>query len=157
MSNLKGLKLGGDDDNLTTPPSGPAKEAEDSTNLENVESEVEEEVEEVQEVEQVQEAQSDEPAVRWSSHPIARYCIGDFHFENGLLVLQTSEEADAFQKVYESLPVYEQCRLTKLDVSAAEAIVRERIANGGGATKVIDSSVGDRAPNGAVGTGDLLS
>jgi hypothetical protein len=144
MSNLKGLKLGGADDNLTTPPSGPA------ANLENVESEVEQ-------VQETQEVQGDEPAARWSSHPIARYTIGDYRFENGLLVLQTTEEADAFQKVYESLPVFEQSRLTKIDVSAAEAIVRERLANGGGATKVIDSSVGDRAPNGAVGTGDLLS
>lgn len=101
-------------------------------------------------------ALSDEPAARWSSHPITRYTVGDYHFANGLLVLQTEAEAAKFQEVYDALPVFEQTRLTKIDLSAAEAMVRERLAVGGGATKEIDSSVGDRAPNGAIGTGNLL-
>lgn len=94
-------------------------------------------------------------AARWSSHPIARYTVGDYHFENGLLVLRTQEEADAFQAMYDELPIYEQTRIHKIDVSAAEAMVRERLATGGGATKGIDSSTGDRAPNKQIGTGSL--
>lgn len=94
-------------------------------------------------------------AARWTSHPIQRYSVGDYHFVNGLLVLRTQEEADAFQTMYDELPIYEQTRIQKIDVSAAEAMVRERIAAGGGATKGIDSSTGDRAPNKQVGTGSL--
>lgn len=94
-------------------------------------------------------------AARWTSHPIQRYSVGDYHFVNGLLVLRTQEEADKFQEMYDSLPIYEQTRIQKIDVSAAEAMVRERLATGGGATKGIDSSTGDRAPNKQVGTGSL--
>jgi hypothetical protein len=96
-----------------------------------------------------------EPAARWSSHPIARYTVGDYHFENGLLTLESQEDADKFQAMYDDLPVYEQTRMKKIDLGAAEAIVRERLATSGGATKGIDSSTGDRAPNKQVGTGSL--
>lgn len=137
MANLGGLNLGGADKNPATPPSGPATPPEE-LQTENA------------------EARSDEPAARWSSHPIVRFTVGGYAFADGLLVLQTPEEADAFQKMYDELPVYEQTRIKKIDISAAEALVRQRLAEGGGATKEIDSSVGDRAPNKAVGTGSLL-
>ena len=102
---------------------------------------------------------TDAPAalpVRWSSHPIVRYTVGDFQFENGLLTLATQEEADAFQAVFDTLPIYERTRLNKIDVAAAEALVRERFGQTGGATKGIDSATGDRAPNKQVGSGDLI-
>jgi hypothetical protein len=101
-------------------------------------------------------ALSAEPAARWTSHPIQRYSVGDYHFANGLLVLATEEDAAEFQAVYDSLPIFEQTRLRKVDLSAAEAIVRERLKNAGGATQGIDSSTGDRAPNKQVGDGDLI-
>jgi hypothetical protein len=94
-------------------------------------------------------------AARWSSHPIQRYTVGNYHFEHGLLVLETQKEADEFQAVFDELPIYEKSRLNKIDLSSAEAMVRERIATGGGATKAIDSSVGDRAPAAEVGSGVL--
>ena len=185
---IKGLNLGGVDNDLTTPPSGPAEPVSEPTKetAEDSEAPVEGDTADVAAAEldderadaeqptdepadeqkdadgipdviiEQSEAPAAEPAARWSSHPIARYAVGDYHFVNGLLVLHTKEEAENFQKVYDSLPVYEQCRMTKIDLSAAEALVRERLAIGGGATKVMDSSVGDRAPHGAVGTGDLL-
>lgn len=98
----------------------------------------------------------DDVAARWSSHPIMRYSVGDYHFEQGLLVLRTQKEADAFEKVVEELPLSEQSRIRKLDLDAARRISAEYLANSGGTTRSIDSSAGDRAPNNQVGKGDLL-
>lgn len=104
----------------------------------------------------VAEVAAETPVVRWSTHPILKFKVGKFRFENGLLTLADGEEIREFQAAYDGLPIYERSRIKKIDLSAAEALVRERLATGGGATKGIDSSTGDRAPNKQVGTGDLL-
>lgn len=101
--------------------------------------------------------ESQPQVVRWSTHPILKFKVDKFRFENGLLTLTTEESIREFQAVYDGLPIYERSRIKKIDLSAAEAMVRERLATGGGATKGIDSSTGDRAPNKQVGTGDLLA
>jgi len=185
MANLGGLNLGGPDKNPATPPSGPAETAkpaetpaegdapevtagkakDESANAEATDKQkdaggVAEAPKTNSEIsDAVAEADAtlrEDVAARWTSHPIQRYTVGDYHFVDGLLVLRTQEEADAFQAVYDGLPIYEQTRIQKIDVSAAEAMVRERLAAGGGATKGIDSSTGDRAPNKQVGTGSLI-
>lgn len=96
-------------------------------------------------------------AARYSSHPIMRFSIGDYHFDNGLLVLRTEEEAAGFEAMLRDLPVSEQNRIKKLDLQEAERLVREAILRGGGTTQSIDSSTGDRAPSPAVGKGDLIA
>lgn len=99
-------------------------------------------------------AETVDGVARFSSHPIAKYRMGDYEFVNGLLELPESE-ADAFRELLASMPLSESHRVKELDVSAAEAQVRAILANQGGATKQIDSSVGDRAPSAAVGEGVL--
>lgn len=93
--------------------------------------------------------------VRWSSHPIQRYTVGRFQFEKGLLTLTEEADIEDFQATYDSLPVYEKARLQKIDVAAAERIVQQYLNGSGSATKGIDSSTGDRAPNNQTGTGRL--
>lgn len=103
-------------------------------------------------------AQPEEPSeVRWSSHPIQRYTIGEYSFENGLLVLRGAPAIQAFQAVYDSLPIVEQNRLKRLDLAAAEAMVAKMLGIRGGATKQIDSATGERAPSNQVGSGTLES
>jgi len=104
------------------------------------------------------ELANEEGVVRWSSHPIARFTIGRFQFENGLLVLPGiygKGSIDEFEKIYEELPVNEQTRIKKLDVAEAERVVREMLRNQGTTTQAYDSSTGDRAPNKEVGQGRL--
>ena len=96
-----------------------------------------------------------ESITRWSSHPIMRFTIGDYQFENGLLVLKTPAEAEDFQAMYDTLPISEKTRMRKLDLAAAEAIARQHIANQGGATQGIDSSTGERQNPDLVGKGTL--
>lgn len=102
-------------------------------------------------------AVSNEPAARWSSHPIQRYCVDKFQFEKGVLIHATAEEAAEFQALYDGLPLSEQSRLKKIDLAAAEDMVRKMLGMEGAATKEIDSSVGDRQPKTPVGVGDLLN
>lgn len=136
---MAGLNLGGPDKNPATPPN-PKPE----TTPEEAPQEVAEE--------------SSEPeTARFSCHPIMRYSVGEFQFENGLLVIRNSERAAKFREVIKGLPVSEQSRIKELDVSAAEAQVRAILAQNPGATKGIDSSTGDRAPNNQVGGGTLES
>ena len=141
MSGLKGLNLGGDDGKPETPPSGPPE------NLEETKPES-------------QKAEAEEIAapaeVHFSSHPIMRYTLGEYQFENGLLVLR-ADEAENFRQLLAEIPRSESSRIRELDVSAAEAQVRAMLAVQGRATKSIDSSTGDRAPNNQVGTGTLES
>jgi len=122
---MAGLNIGGGDKNPTTTPNTKTQTADDSG------------------------------TVRFSSHPIARYTIGEFSFENGLLTLTDPEKIERFRKVLKALPRSESNRIVELDVSAAEAQVRLLRDMQGGATKVTDSSVGDRAPNNQVGKGKL--
>lgn len=164
MSNLGGLNLGGADKNPATPPSGPAETKQPETKPTESQKDAEASPETPKSQPEIADAVAaldstlrEDNVVRWSVHPIQRYTVGDYHFENGLLVLKEGEEADKFQAVYDSLPVYEQTRINKIDLGAAEAMVRERLATGGGATKGIDSSTGDRAPNKQVGQGDLIT
>lgn len=168
MAQLGGLNLGGPDKNPATPPSGPAETAKPAETpaegdapevaAAKANAEAKQQTDSDGIADAVAEADAslrEDVAARWTSHPIQRYSVGDYHFENGLLVLRTQGEAEAFQAMYDELPIYEQTRIHKIDVSAAEAMVRERLATGGGATKGIDSSTGDRAPNKQVGTGSL--
>lgn len=97
----------------------------------------------------------DEPAVRYSSHPIANFRLGRFRFDRGLLNLD-SQDASEFEDLLEQLPVTERRRITKLDVRAAERFLEERAANRrAGATQQFDSSIGERAGATPVGTEDL--
>ena len=161
---ISGLNLGGADKNPATPPSGPADAKQPETKPTESQTDANAVIETPKTTTEIADAVADldatlreDVAERWSSHPIMRYTVGDYHFENGLLVLRTAEDAAKFQEVYDSLPVYEQTRIKKIDLGAAEAMVRERLATGGGATKGIDSSTGDRAPNKQVGEGDLIT
>lgn len=98
-----------------------------------------------------------EPIATYTSHPIARYRLGGFKFENGLLKLGTEDEVAKFEALLEALPPSEQIRVKKVDLAAAEAIVRERLATQGRTTQQVDSTVGERAGNAPkIGKGDLL-
>lgn len=90
----------------------------------------------------------------FSSHPIANFQVGRFKFEKGLLRLD-ADDAAAFEKLMATLPPVEQSKIQKLDVEAAVAIVKQRIAEAQpGATQQFDSSIGERAKQ-MVGTGKL--
>lgn len=96
----------------------------------------------------------DAKGTQYTSHPIENYRIGRFRFTKGLLRLD-GKDAEEFDKLLAAQPPQDQARVRKLDVAAAEAIVRERLANQRpGATKSFDSSIGERAEK-KVGTGAL--
>lgn len=159
---IAGLNLGGADKNPATPPSGPAETKPEAPKPTESQTDANAVIETPKTTSEIADAVADldttlreTVAARWTSHPIQRYTVGDYHFEHGLLVLKTQEEADKFQELHDSLPIYEQTRIKKIDLDAAEAMVRERLSTGGGATKGIDSSTGDRAPNKQVGEGTL--
>lgn len=92
---------------------------------------------------------------RWTSHPIMRYGIGRFQFENGLLAL-TDEDDKEFRDLLAQQPVSEQCKVRFVDLEAAEKLIASmRADSGGGVTQGIDSSTGDRAKAAEVGKGVL--
>lgn len=93
----------------------------------------------------------------YTSHPIHRFRAGRFRFENATLKLYTEQDVNEFESSLAGMPLSERNRIKRVDLAAAERIVRERIASQGGATKVTDSSAGERAGNvPQVGIGDLL-
>lgn len=95
-----------------------------------------------------------EGATMYSSHPIAKYRVGPFQFDRGLLKLDSKDAAD-FEALLKTLPATESSRISKIDVSAAERIVRDRLAAQSSATKNFDSTVGERAGKTPTGTGRL--
>lgn len=97
--------------------------------------------------------------IQYSSHPILKYRIGKFEFENSILTLKNAAEEAEFLEVinHENFPERERHRIKKLDLAAAESISRAARATRSRTTQQIDSSVGER-PNEAprVGIGDLM-
>lgn len=92
--------------------------------------------------------------VSYSSHPIENLSIGAYRFEKGLLTL-TGDEIEVFDNLLATLPPQEANRVKKLDVAAAEDLVRKMLENQrAAATQVTDSSTGERATP-VVGTGKL--
>lgn len=101
-----------------------------------------------------QEETPEVKTARYSSHPIENYSVGNYVFEKGLLTL-TGDEIAVFDKLLETLPPQESNRIKKLDVEAADRIVREMLANQkAAATQVNDSSIGERATP-VIGKGKL--
>lgn len=98
---------------------------------------------------------ADDGVVRYSSHPILKYKVGRFRFENGLLELKTEEDIEEFRKIHNSLPPQEKIRVRELDLSAAEAQVRNVLKQSPRASKAIGSDTGDRDPGKQVGKGRL--
>jgi hypothetical protein len=98
---------------------------------------------------------ADDGIVRFSSHPILKFKVGRFRFENGLLELRNEDDVDEFRKVLGDLPTPERLRIKELDVSAAEAQVRKVMGDSPRASKGIGSDTGDREPNKQVGKGVL--
>jgi hypothetical protein len=91
---------------------------------------------------------------RWTSHPIMRYGIGRFQFENGLLALSAEDDVE-FRELLAQQPVSEQCKVRFVDLEAAEKLIASMRADSGGVTQGIDSSTGDRAKPAEVGKGVL--
>lgn len=97
----------------------------------------------------------DQKGTQYTSHPISNFRVGRFRFDKGLLRLD-SDDASEFEALLKTLPPTESSRVRKLDVEAAERIVRQRMASAPGATKSIDSSIGERPDlSASVGTGRL--
>lgn len=86
----------------------------------------------------------------YTSHPIKRYGIGRFQFENGTLILEDEADIEEFEDVLKQLEKSapaERNRIKSVDLAAAERISAEFQAKQGGATKGIDSATGERAGN----------
>lgn len=98
---------------------------------------------------------ADDGVARFSSHPIAKFKVGRFRFDNGLLELREEKDISEFRKILEDLPARERIRITELDLSAAEAQVRAVRAASPKTTKGIGSDTGDRDPGKQVGKGTL--
>lgn len=99
-------------------------------------------------------AKAAEEAVNFSSHPIVNFQVGRFQFKKSMLTLSAADAVE-LEELLETMPPMEASRVHKLDVAAAEALVRKRLEVFAGATKQIDSSIGERAPPPAVGIGKL--
>jgi hypothetical protein len=74
----------------------------------------------------------------FSSHPISRFKLGRFQFANSILSLE-GDEVEEFEKMLDRLPAGEKSKIKKIDVKAAELLVRVPEPSITGAT---DSSVG---------------
>lgn len=100
----------------------------------------------------------EEGRIQYTSHPIKKYRVGRFEFEDALLTLRNAEDEAEFLKIIDDpkFPERERHMIRKLDVSAAERISREYRKASGGATKQFDSTVGERGEKAKVGVGDLL-
>jgi hypothetical protein len=100
------------------------------------------------------EAPAAPEVVSYTSHPIENFAVGNYKFEKGLLTL-AADDAEAFDKLLATLPPQEANRVKKLDVQAAELLVKQLLENQrAAATQVTDSSTGERATP-VVGTGKL--
>ena len=110
---------------------------------------------EAPEAETAESVAEDTVLARYTSHPIQRFTVGRFQFENGLLTLRTADEVAEFDSVLKDLPLSEQYRIKAVDLAAAENLARIHLANSGGVTQAIDSATGERNPNNQVGTGEL--
>lgn len=77
----------------------------------------------------------------YTSHPISNLHLGPYHFENGLLRLE-SDQVGAFEELLEKLPLTESRHIAKLDLDKVDAIVQQRISS---STQQFDSSVGRAA------------
>lgn len=75
----------------------------------------------------------------YSSHPVSRYKLGRFQFENSVLRLSESDDIEEFEKLlnHPKLPVADRRIVKKIDISKVDDIVASRMA-----TKQFDSSVG---------------
>lgn len=134
-------------------PPTPAKERKDTLANRDLRTQLEDSVGLEEERERRETA--DDGKVRFSSHPILRYGIGRFQFENGLLTLDNEKDIAEFRKIVEDLPRSERSRITELDISAAEAQSRAVRAANPKASKAIGSDSGDRDPGKQVGKGRL--
>lgn len=97
--------------------------------------------------------------IQYSSHPIRNYRVGRFQFDNGLLTLDSDEDNYDFLSIIDSkgFPTRERHLIKLLDMAAAESLSKE-YQRKSGATKAIDSSVGERATEAPkIGIGDLLT
>jgi len=82
---------------------------------------------------------------RWTCHPIQRFKISRFQFENGLLELTKAADVAEFTQMLSELPMTERMRIKDVDITAAEKVVADYIAQQGKVTQVMDSSIGERA------------
>lgn len=105
------------------------------------------------------EPTGDGKSIQYTSHPIRNYRIGRFRFEDSILTLKDEDEEQEFLAAinHPKFPERERHGIRKLDHSSAERISREYQKSKGGATKQIDSTIGERGNDSPrVGTGDLL-
>lgn len=137
-------------------PPTPAEERKDTLASKDLRDKLEASVKDAEES-NAKSKSADDGAVRYSSHPILRYKLGRFRFENGLLTLREQKDIDDFEENLKHLPASERIRIKKLDLSAAEAQVRAVLENGPKASKRIGSETGDRQPSNQVGKGTLES
>lgn len=82
----------------------------------------------------------------FSCAPVQNYGIGPYQFEKTLLRFEAGqeEELEKFKALVESLPAAERARIVYIDVEAAESQLAAIRAASGGATRAIDSTVGER-------------
>lgn len=66
--------------------------------------------------------------VVFSSHPIHRFNMGDYNFEDAMLRL-TPEQAVEFRALLAAQPIQVQNLVKELDVSAAERLISAKIAS----------------------------
>ena len=91
---------------------------------------------------------NDKVVAQYTSHPIQRYRLGKFRFDNSVLSIKSEKDHDEFKEVLrdlESNNPAEFNRIRRLNVEAATRMVEARLAQQSRATKGFDSSVGDRA------------
>lgn len=82
-----------------------------------------------------------EGEVIYSSHPIQRFKVGRFVFENSVLRLNEQKDKDDFEQILKALSPRDRLNIRKLSLDKVDELVRQRAA----ATRQFDSSVGREA------------
>lgn len=84
--------------------------------------------------------ESDGDTSVYSSHPISRYRVGRFQFEQGTLRLK-GDDVGEFEEIMRNQPPREQARVKKIDVEAANVVARNFAkSQGSSRTRGVDTA-----------------
>lgn len=97
--------------------------------------------------------QPDEASI-YTSHPVSRFRIGRFHFQNATLTLRDKEDISEFEKLMSKASPRDRALVRKIDVEAANALAKARTESS--ISKQFDSSVGRDQVERLVGNSPMM-
>jgi hypothetical protein len=93
---------------------------------------------------------------QYTCRPMSNYSLGRFHFVNGTMTLTDADDVAEFDKLHKSQPPHLKNSVVKVDKAAAEARLKEILANQGQVQTGVTTSENNN-PNPAGGKIDPAS